>query len=160
MINLIAAVGTKGEIGYHGRIPWLSDPNIQNTLREDLGWFARQTAGGVIVVGTRTYNEMLTMGFVPGSRDVWRWNGRHPVGAFLAELEEAHPHRDVWVCGGAWTYQAFMPYIQRFHISRIPWTGPADAFLPPILGNWEYRDPDLLEHYGPDGEIIGYVRRS
>ena len=51
MINLIAAVGQHGEIGYQGRIPWLNDPTIANVTKDDLGWFARQTAGGVLVVG-------------------------------------------------------------------------------------------------------------
>ena len=138
MINLIAAVGEHGEIGYQGRIPWLNDPAIVNVTKADLGWFAKQTDGGVLVVGSATYREMLTMGFKPGTRDVWRWNGSYPARVFLDEIERQFPERDVWIAGGARTYAAFMPFVQRFYISRIPWTGQADRFMPPILSTWGY----------------------
>lgn len=138
MINLIAAVGLNGELGYKGKIPWLDDPNIVNVVKADLGWFARQTEGGILVVGAATYREMLTMGFQPGTRDVWAWNGSEPARFFLEQIEAQFPDRDVWICGGARTYRAFMPFVQRYYISRIPWTGPADRFMPPIQGNWGY----------------------
>lgn len=135
MINLIAAVGMNGEIGHEGKIPWLTDPNIANVVKDDLGWFAKQTAGGVLVVGSATYREMLTMGFVPGTRDVWRWNGTEPARPFLEELERRNPYRDIWICGGARTFEQFMPYVQRAYVSRIPWTGPADRFFPALFGS-------------------------
>lgn len=138
MINLIAAVGLNGEIGHKGKIPWLDDPRIEAVVRDDLGWFARQTEGGVLVVGSATYREMLEMGFQPGTRDVWRWNGTEPARFFLEQLQQELPGRDVWICGGAHTYRAFMPFVQRYYISRIPWTGEADRFMPPIQGNWNY----------------------
>jgi dihydromethanopterin reductase len=138
MINLIAAVGTYGEIGYKGRIPWRDDTSIANITDADLGWFAKQTSGDLLIVGSRTYEEMLMMGFRPGDREVVRWNGQEPARIFLDAVERANPGRDVWVCGGAWTYKAFMPFVQRVYISRIPWTGPADRYMPPIIGNWGY----------------------
>lgn len=138
MINLIAAVGQYGEIGYKGRIPWLDDPSIANVTKADLAWFAKQTAGGVLIVGGRTFNEMLGMGFNPRTRDVCVWNGMSRPGEVVESLEARYPHRELWICGGAHTYREFMPFVQRFHISRLPWTGKADAFLPPILPNQGY----------------------
>lgn len=138
MINLIAAVGINGEIGYRGKIPWLDDPNIVNQVKADLGWFAKQTEGGILVVGAATYREMMTLGFQPGSRDVWSWNGVEPPRVFIAQIEDQFPDRDIWICGGAHTYKAFMPYVQRHYISRIPWEGRADRHFPPILPNWGY----------------------
>ena len=131
MINLIAAMGRRGEIGFQGRIPW-RDTEL---IHADLGWFAKQTAGGVLIVGGRTYAEMLTMGFRPGDRDVKRWGGS-PVQPFLADVTHDHPDQEIWICGGGYTYATFMPYVQRFHIALIPWTGQADTFLPPILPAW------------------------
>ena len=142
MINLIAAVGQQGEIGLKGTIPWFSDETLDNrvlaTAISDLGWFARQTEGGVLVVGGRTYDEMLTMGFKPGTRDIHRWEGGHPVLALLSELKQKYPGRDIWICGGCYTYATFMPHVERFYISKIPWSGPADKFMPPLLPNWGY----------------------
>lgn len=133
MINLIAAVGQRGEIGFQGRIPWRNETEITDA---DLGWFAKQTAGGVLVVGGRTYAEMLTMGFRPGDREVKRWDGHIPARAFLTSIQIGHPDQEIWICGGGYTYSTFLPYVQRVHISLIPWTGQADTYLPPILPVW------------------------
>ena len=135
MINMIAAVGQRGELGFQGRIPWQDDPALAEITKSDLGWFAKQTAGGVLVVGGRTYAEMMTMGFRPGDREVKRWDGS-PVRPFLAEIERTHPGQEIWICGGGHTYATFTPYVQRFHISTIPWTGQADVYLTPILPVW------------------------
>lgn len=136
MINMIAAVGQRGELGFQGRIPWRDDDGMAAITDADLGWFAKQTAGGVLVVGGRTWSEMLTMGFRPGDRDVKRWDGRMPVRPFLDEVKRMHRDQEIWICGGGYTYESFMPYVQRFHISLIPWTGQADTYLPPILPVW------------------------
>lgn len=135
MINLIAAMGTRGEIGFKGRIPWRDDDRIAEITDADLGWFAKQTNGGVLIVGGRTYAEMLTMGFRPGDRDVVCWDGHYPVRPLLDEIARDHPGQEVWVCGG-YTYATFLPYIQRFHVSLIPWTGQADTYLPPLIPVW------------------------
>ena len=129
MINLIVAVGRKGEIGFQGQIPWLGDPSIANTAREDLSWFSKQTQGGVLVVGRATYREMVRLGFRSGDRRVHCWDGVTNPEAVLIGLESAYD-REIWICGGERTYRAFMPYVQRFYISRIPWTGHADRFFP------------------------------
>lgn len=135
MINMIAAVGQRGELGFQGNIPWRNEIPA-DLLKSDLGWFAKQTAGGVLVVGGRTYEEMLTMGFNPGDREVKRWDGRTPARPFLTTLQLGHPGQEIWICGGGHTYATFMPYVQRFHISLIPWTGQADVYLTPILPVW------------------------
>lgn len=157
MINLIAAVGERGEIGFKNRIPWLDDPNIVNVTKADLAWFAKQTADDTLVVGSRTYREMLRMGFQPKTRTVWCWHRTEAPGEVIFTLMDKLPGKDIWICGGAQTYRAFMPYVQRFYVSRIPWTGEADTFMPPLLPNWKYdpvpslpRDPDnpYAEHIG------------
>lgn len=137
MINLIAAVGENGEIGFEGRIPWLNDPRIANVTKADLAWFAKQTENGFLIVGGRTYREMLDMGFRPGTREVAVYDGETDPRTLIEGIE-THYSREIWICGGAYTYRKFMPYVQRFYVSRIPWTGKADAFLPPLLPNWGY----------------------
>jgi dihydrofolate reductase len=49
-VNLIAAVGSRGQIGLKGELPWSSSA--------DLAWFKRTTMGGVVIVGYRTYKTM------------------------------------------------------------------------------------------------------
>ena len=61
-INAILAMGQAGQMGYQGRLPWLAD-DYAEMLKADLAWFAKLTAGGVLVVGRRTYDEMIAMGF-------------------------------------------------------------------------------------------------
>jgi dihydrofolate reductase len=163
MINLIAAVGLHGEIGFEGRIPWLSDPNIANVTKADLAWFAKQTEDDVLVVGGRTYSEMLNMGFDARTRAVWCWHRTETPVEVIDTIDQRFPDKAIWICGGAKTYAAFMPYVQRAYISVIPWSGPADTFMPPILKNWGYTGgpafPTGPRYFGEHGPTIDWSAR-
>lgn len=52
----------------------------------------------------------------------------------LDEIQRYFPSREIWIAGGERTYRSFMPYVERFYVSRIPWTGPADRYMP----EWGY----------------------
>jgi dihydromethanopterin reductase len=133
MINLIVAAGEQGEIGLLGRIPWLNDPKVSAAVKQDMRWFFDLTANGILVVGSATWREMRALGFAKAQRIVAEWDGEQNPETFLRELEEQHLDRDIWICGGERTYRAFLPFVERFYVSRIPWTGPADRFMPPLF---------------------------
>ena len=132
-VNAIVAIGARGEVGNNGLIPWANTPELAECMKRDLGWFAHMTSDSVLVVGYRTYQEMLAMGFQNKERRVHVWPGkdRSPLGPgrFLEELHKANPGKNIWICGGGKTFDAFAFFIDRWHISRIPYTGPADVFF-------------------------------
>lgn len=140
MINLIASVGEHGEIGLNGELPWARDRHLQRRIEEDAIWFANVTRGGVLVVGSETATAMADRGMIPADRDIEIWTREHglPPHEFIAALQKKHRDRDIWIAGGTTVYRLFMPMVQRAVVSRVPWTGKADRFMPPLQRNWSY----------------------
>jgi dihydromethanopterin reductase len=132
-INAIVAIGSAGQMGHKGRLPWLSE-EFEEQTKADLAWFARMTAGGVLVVGRRTYEEMLAMGFQNKDRiiSVWSRDLNTAPGDLIGILAGKYPGRAIWICGGGQTFECFRPFIHRWHISRIPYYGPADVRFNPV----------------------------
>ena len=114
MINLIAAVGFRGRLGYKGVIPWHD--------KEDLQWFKSLTMGGLVVVGWKTAQTLPEL----KGRTVISMDRKTPEEIILLHGS------DLWIAGGAKTYEQWMPFIQRFYISRIDYKGSADTWLPEL----------------------------
>ena len=133
-LHLIAAVGLRGQIGYRGKLPWEGDPQFQSASKRDLSWFARLTSGCVLIMGKGTFDS-LPPNFDPGDRQIVIYSRQLGApGEFLADLFAQHGGGDYWVCGGEAIYRTFMPYIQFYHITQIPYDGPADRYMPPLVG--------------------------
>jgi dihydrofolate reductase len=115
-INLIAAVGKRGQLGLDGKLPW-HEP-------EDLQWFKKMTMGGAVVVGYRTAQ---TLPKLPGRHVIVMERDMTPE-QVIAEVSGY----ELWIAGGAKTYEQWMPFIQRFYIASIEYDGPADTWMPPL----------------------------
>lgn len=123
-LNLIAAIGRHGELGFSGRLPWHD--------AEDLRWFAETTAGGVLIMGWRTAYS-LPASFNAKGRTLHIWAGSKSTKApvdFLSDVRAASNGRPIWLCGGAKTYRDFAPFVDRMFISRIDYDGEADTYFP------------------------------
>lgn len=118
VVNLIAAVGRRGQLGLGGRIPW-HDP-------ADLRWFRQLTMGGLVVVGWRTAQALPSL---PGRELVVMKRGADPA-CILAALDGLQETRPLWIAGGAKTYELWMPHVTRFHVGVVDYDGPADTWMP------------------------------
>lgn len=114
MINAIVAIGTEGQIGLDGRLPWKD--------LDDLAWFAKMTSRQILIAG---HNTRQTLPELPGRTVLIDDVSMHPL-SYAAQLGV-----DVWVIGGAKTYARWAPYIDRWHIGKIDYYGPADAWFDP-----------------------------
>lgn len=129
-VNLIAAVGRRGQLGLGGRIPW-SDP-------EDLRWFRQMTMGGVVVIGNRTWQGIQHAGL--DGRRVWIVDRRNCDCIYPDELirmaddtiDKTPEHRTIWVAGGEFVYRKWMPYVRRAFITLVDYDGDADTWMPPL----------------------------
>lgn len=121
-VNLIAAVGKRGQLGLDGNLPWRDS--------EDLAWFRSLTQWGLIVVGRNTYESVAhlqgSLGrlvIVP-DRDTTRED--------LIRAASSHGCSSVWIAGGAQVFKSFTPIVDRFYISRVDYDGPADVWMPEL----------------------------
>lgn len=146
-IHLIAAVGLSGQIGLQGQVPWHGRPEFAEHTARDLAEFKRLTAGGILIMGSVTA-EGLPPSFNPRDRQIVVWRQHYDPADVLRHYQKQG--RDIWICGGQKVYEVFVPHVDWHHISVIPYDGPADRFMPPILPTWEARG--LLEHTTIDGK--------
>lgn len=140
-IAIIAAVAANGAIGFKGQMP----PKMVNP--EDRAIFARKTAGGVLVCGKTTWENMrLHIHLNPNGRTVvpiyggnyWREDKSisdlFPVGRpyRLEDVASEFADRNIWICGGARLYAEAMrnPLVTEMHISHMDGFPDADTFFP------------------------------
>lgn len=122
MIRLIAAVGRNGELGLKGGLPW------GHLFPEDRRAFRERTAGGIVIVGGRTWPSVRKLQDT-ADRCFLHDNTGVSARRFL-ELYEIGGDRDVWIAGGAKTYLRWLPLVEEKVITVLDWTGPCDLWMP------------------------------
>lgn len=134
MITLIAAHDRNRAIGKDGDIPW--------HIPEDLAMFKRETLGGALIMGRRTW-ESLPFKPLPKRLNivVSRDKGltEHVVGSVEEgiALAQSLGYFRVYGIGGQGIYEAMLPLAHRLLITEVDVAvEDADAFFPEIGEEW------------------------
>jgi len=147
-ITLIAAIGRNGELG-------IGDKLLCN-LPADMAHFRKTTAGGVVIMGRKTFasigralpqrtNIVLT-------RDAqWVADGVQTATSVDEALAAAGDAEQVFVIGGGQIYELFLPRADELILSEIAADFPtADVFFPePDADEWQ---PELLARQTADAD--------
>lgn len=128
MLSLVVARARNGAIGKDGGIPW--------HIPADLAFFKRETLGGAIIMGRRTW-ESLPRQPLPSrlnlvvSRSLDLPGTAHAdVDSAIAAAHEAG-HARIYGIGGARIYQEMLPQSDRLLITEVDTVIPdADTFFP------------------------------
>lgn len=129
MITLIAARARNGAIGKGNAIPW--------HIPEDLALFQRETVGGAIIMGRKTWESLPVHplkgrhNIVVSRQEVADCHGCASSIAQAIELaQEAERHR-IYGIGGEGIYKEMLPLASRLLITEVDTTiEDADAFFP------------------------------
>lgn len=144
MITLVVARARNGAIGRANTIPWHAP--------EDLAAFQRETTGGALVMGRRTW-ESLPVRPLKGrmnivvSSDPSVWENVAPSPAAGVEVARAAGHARIYGIGGCSVYAALLPMAHRLLVTEVDLEVPdADAFFPAFdesdwqeIGRWPLR---------------------
>lgn len=127
-VDLIAAVGRRGQLGLNGRLPW-HDP-------EDLQRFAEDTTDCLLIAGWNTYQTVRTLHGIRGRRVYLDSSDYTPQKAWTEAAR--YTLRNVYVIGGAATYARWLKagWIRRSLITIVDYDGPADVYMPSL---WNHR---------------------
>jgi dihydromethanopterin reductase len=129
-VNLIAAIGRRGQVGLRGGTPW---PRKQDMLYLEI--FEPATRGGVVVMGRRTHEQLATnhgaaKPLLPG-RAVYPFGRTNTPEGLIKLIELEHPGWPIWIAGGPAAWAAFAPHITGLRlISVIDYDGEADSWFP------------------------------
>lgn len=158
MLTLIAARDRNGAIGKNNTIPWHAP--------EDLAFFQRETTGGTVIMGRRTWESLpfkplknrlnLVVSSDPSVAE-------HVHSTPDAAVEHAHRagHRRIYGIGGSAVYQAMMPLADRLLLTEVDLAVEgADAFFPRFdETSWDCLGPILLRGNEPRCTVFEYLRR-
>ena len=157
MITLIVARDENGAIGRNGAIPW--------DIREDLKSFQRETIGGAIIMGRKTWDSLPVkplprrLNIVVSSREVSAdFAATSVAGAIEIALNQGY-HR-VYGIGGAGIYKEMLPIADRLMISEVEMKAQdVDTYFPQLdLEQWRVINESLLRHQGPRCYLREYLR--
>lgn len=157
MLSLIVARSKEGAIGRDGDIPWHAP--------EDLGFFKRETLGGAVIMGRRTWESLP---FRPlKNRDnivvSSTMSGDFVRPTLEAALSHARAlgHQRIYAIGGASIYAAALPRADRLLITEVDISIPdADTFFPQFPpGDWHLAGSQDLRSEAPRCRLDEYLRR-
>jgi dihydrofolate reductase len=142
-MNLIAAVDNNWAIGNRGSL-LVRIPNDQKQFRE-------MTLGKVIVLGRKTLDTFpqqqalaSRVNIVLTSDQNYSRKGVvavHSIDELLKELEK-YDDNDIYVVGGESVYKQLLPYCNVAHITKIDYEYQADAYMPNLDENPEWKLAD------------------
>lgn len=130
MITLIVARAQNGAIGKEGQIPW--------HLPADLAAFKRETLGGAVIMGRRTW-ESLPVKPLKSRLNIVVTSKSDLTEHCAASIEEAvtlarkSGYQRIYGIGGEGIYKALLPHADRLMLSEVGVSiDGADAFFPRI----------------------------
>ncbi len=148
MLTLIVARARNGAIGKGNTIPWHAP--------EDLAAFQRETTGGALIMGRRTWESLPVRPLknrlnivVTSDPTVWETTAPTPEAAIDMALEAGHTR--LYGIGGSAIYRALLPLAHRLLVTEVDLTIPdADAFFPTFdEGEWRVIYERRLREEGP-----------
>ncbi len=158
MISLIVARDENGAIGRAGSIPW--------DIREDLKSFQRETLGGAIIMGRKTWDSLPVkplpkrLNVVVSSQKVAAEYVATSV-ADAVEIARNQGYNRVYGIGGAAIYKEMVEIADRLLITDVEMmVEHADTFFPHVnLESWRLINEQLLNFQGPRCYLREYLRR-
>jgi len=158
MLSLVVARARNGAIGKDGDIPW--------SLPEDMKFFQRETTGGAIIMGRRTWESLPfkplknRLNCVVSSSDL---EGVHVARDPQSALSycAAQGYRRVYGIGGEGIYRAMLPLADRLLVTDVEIDiDGADAFFPDFNpADWVELGSLCLSEEGPRAVAREWVRR-
>lgn len=159
MLTLIVARAANGAIGKANQIPWHAP--------EDLAFFQRETLGGALIMGRRTWESLPVKPLgrrlncvVSSSPDIAEHVFATPEAA--CDFARKAGYRRLYGIGGAAIYRHLLPLADRLLITEVELSIPdADAFFPDFdPGDWNSLPPAPLRAEPPRCILHEMLRRA
>ncbi|MCT4557574.1 MAG: dihydrofolate reductase [Pelagimonas sp.] len=159
MITLIAAHARNHAIGKDNDIPWFAP--------EDLAMFKRETLGGALIMGRKTWESLPVKPLKSRLNVVVSRNpdlAEHVCGSVedAISLCRAQGYHRIYGIGGQSIYAALMPHAQRMLITEVDLDiAQADAFFPEFeQSQWDTLQETPLRAADPKCDLVEYLRRT
>lgn len=169
-LTLVAAVGPDLGIGKDGSLVYKSSA--------DMRWFNRVTVGGTVIVGRKTFAEILLLTKSKGlpdrnvvvvSKNAGFSAACPPSTMVVSSVDEAIEiaslkNAPIHVIGGGTIYKQTLPMADRLLLTEFKALKDADTFFPEFSGDFKEVARRKLESLGEDGkrteaDVVVYHRK-
>ena len=153
MLTLIVARARNGAIGRANTIPWHAP--------EDLAAFQRETTGGALIMGRRTWESLPfrplknRLNIVVTRDAAWATEGARAAHSLEAAVALCADAPQVWVMGGAQIYALALPMARRVVVTEIDQDFEGDAWAPTLGPEW--RETERQAHTSASGLRFAFV---
>lgn len=132
-VNAILACDTEHGIGKNNGLPWPHN-------KEDMQWFKEHTAGGVVVMGRKTWesigskklpgriNLVISNSVVDGNPDDVYYG---EIQGLLQVIQNDYPGKTIWVIGGGGIYRQAIPVCDKLYLTKFKQSYDCDTFIDP-----------------------------
>jgi len=129
MISIIVAHDRNLVIGLNNKMPW--------HYSEDLKYFKKTTENHKVVMGSNTYESILSyLGGPLPNRDTYvlsydpnHFNEVTVIGS-IGDVLEMAKDEEIFICGGRSVYEQFLPFADRLYITLIDKEFEGDTYFP------------------------------
>lgn len=130
-VKAILAMDMNGGIGKNNTLPWPHN-------HQDMNWFKRNTVGGVVVMGRKTWeslgskklpnrkNVVITKSQITGEPDEVYFGEMQKV---LQVIQSDNPGKTIWVIGGADIYRQALPFCDSLYLTKFKQHYECDAYI-------------------------------
>ncbi len=122
-VRVICAIGKRGQLGLHGRLPWEGNPGAD--YKDDVARFFALSRGHVLIAGPRTIASFPDWAR-PRMTLVEIRSTDKPE-----EVLARYPDRVVFIGGGPPVWKAYARYVSHWDVTRLPYDGDADRYFDP-----------------------------
>lgn len=130
MIKIIVAIAENNVIGNNGKLPW--------HIKKDLSWFEQQTTGQTVVMGRKSYEDIITYTKNKPLRNrtnivLTSNNNLHDGFIAKSSVEEILKDSyatDLMIIGGTNVFKAFLPFADQLIITEIHKSFEGDTYFP------------------------------
>ncbi len=159
MLTLIAGRARNGAIGKAGTIPWHAP--------EDLAFFQRETTGGAVIMGRRTWESLpkkplpRRLNLVVTSRALSDEGAEAVTLQAALDVAGAAGHARIYGIGGEGIYRALLPLADRLLLTEVDLdVSGADAFFPDFdPADWHLATERPLRAADPSCILKEWLRR-
>lgn len=159
MLTLIAGRDRNGVIGKGGTIPWHAP--------EDLAFFQRETTGGAVIMGRKTWESLPRKPLPRRLNIVVTSRPGDGSDALFVPLDAALPaalaagYARIYAIGGEGIYRAFLPLADRLLITEVDvLVEGGDARFPDFdASEWHLATTLGLRAEHPACTLVEYLRR-
>ena len=156
MITLIAAHDHNRAIGKDGDIPW--------HIPADLAQFKRETLGGAIIMGRKTWESLPFKPLknrlnIVVSRDASLHDHVAPSVDAAVVLARSQGYFRIYGIGGQSIYETMLPLADRLLITHVDLAiQGADTWFPDIGAGWREIADTTLQTDGADAHMVERIR--